>query len=318
MGGTFTMCPEDQSFWATLTPPNSSAGGKWYDADNVQVQGSLNTETLSGILTYQVGEDFCQETATYQISLVPSPTFETSSGRPYCETQCDGFISSTTSPGFQLYASDGNGPFNDQLSDLCAGSYTVTTTNGTGCSRLKDFNLTFEYVNLLSGMPNVICTSELTRFSDYMDLSRDASLILNDMSIATHTALDLINNQMYTLTIYDYENCIDRSVEFRTELCPTSNTDVIFIPNAFTPNEDGVNDLFKVVSQYELEFYEMQIFDRYGARVFASTNPDEGWNGSHGGGSYYLPPGICNYHVRYKLPNDLETKTMFGTIQILR
>ncbi len=318
IGGPFTICPEGQTFWANLTPPNASEGGKWYNGANTELQGSVNSETLPGTFTYRVGADFCQKESTYLVSIVESPLFETASGRPYCETQCNGFIEASTSTGFQLYVNGDNLPASGRIDGLCDGSFTLTTTNGTGCHKSKDFNLNFEYVNNLTGMPAIICTSEPTRFSDYITLSKNASLILNDMSVGTHTAMDLNNNQMYTLAIYDNENCIDRSIEFRTELCPTKNTDVIFIPNAFSPNEDGVNDIFKVVSQYELEFYEMQIFDRYGARVFASTNPDEGWNGSHGGGNYYLPPGICNYHLRYKLPNDIETRTVFGTIQIVR
>lgn len=54
----------------------------------------------------------------------------------------------------------------------------------------------------------------------------------------------------------------------------------IWIPNAFTPDSDGKNDVFRPSgSRYSLDGYEMQIFDRWGGLVFKSNNFDVGWDG---------------------------------------
>lgn len=53
----------------------------------------------------------------------------------------------------------------------------------------------------------------------------------------------------------------------------------VYIPNVFSPNGDGYNDIFQPLSDCILEAYQVQIFDRWGALIFESTDPEVGWNG---------------------------------------
>jgi gliding motility-associated-like protein len=53
----------------------------------------------------------------------------------------------------------------------------------------------------------------------------------------------------------------------------------IYVPNAFTPNEDGINDIFQPKG-FGVTKYELNIFDRWGERVFHTTDFEEGWNGT--------------------------------------
>lgn len=52
----------------------------------------------------------------------------------------------------------------------------------------------------------------------------------------------------------------------------------IYIPNAFTPNSDGLNDLFKI-EYFGIEDFELTIFDRWGELIFRTEDKDSGWNG---------------------------------------
>jgi len=55
----------------------------------------------------------------------------------------------------------------------------------------------------------------------------------------------------------------------------------VYIPNSFTPNGDGKNDIWKPeMSENSREGYMLSIYDRWGQRVFHTTNPDEGWDGT--------------------------------------
>src|SRR6185312_12658191 len=56
--------------------------------------------------------------------------------------------------------------------------------------------------------------------------------------------------------------------------CPTA----LFVPDAFTPNGDGVNDVFTAIG-YNFKTFHMQIFNRWGIKVFETTQMDKGWNG---------------------------------------
>ncbi len=53
-----------------------------------------------------------------------------------------------------------------------------------------------------------------------------------------------------------------------------------FIPNAFTPNGDGKNDIFRVRTDVAFDKYSLRIFNRYGQLVFETRNPEMGWDGS--------------------------------------
>ncbi len=68
------------------------------------------------------------------------------------------------------------------------------------------------------------------------------------------------------------------------------------IPNAFSPhNEDGVNDVWKV-SYKSIVSYECSIFNRWGKRLFTTTDPSEGWDGKVG--SKFVPAGVYYYVIR--------------------
>ncbi len=75
-------------------------------------------------------------------------------------------------------------------------------------------------------------------------------------------------------------------VEVRADFCllrdtikVTSCESCMHIPNAFTPNFDGVNDFFRPLSACDLIEYKLQIFNRYGTLVFESDEIDRAWNG---------------------------------------
>jgi gliding motility-associated-like protein len=83
-----------------------------------------------------------------------------------------------------------------------------------------------------------------------------------------------------TLTVTNIHGCVD-SV---TECLVISPQYTLYIPDAFTPNGDNVNDLFLPKGDY-IQTYNMYIFDRWGMMLFHSTDITKGWNGGVNGGS---------------------------------
>lgn len=69
----------------------------------------------------------------------------------------------------------------------------------------------------------------------------------------------------------------------------------IFIPTAFTPNVDGTNDMLFVRGNI-IKSIELQIFNRWGEKVFESTDLNMGWDGKHNGKE--LDPGVFAYHLK--------------------
>lgn len=72
----------------------------------------------------------------------------------------------------------------------------------------------------------------------------------------------------------------------------------IVFPNAFSPNQDGRNEIFKMLSSFQFEEYSLSIYDRWGQRVFESTSIHKGWDGSFKG--VKQPQGVFVWYCRYK------------------
>ena len=69
---------------------------------------------------------------------------------------------------------------------------------------------------------------------------------------------------------------------------------LFFAPNTFTPDGDGLNDVFGIVGP-TTDSFELQIFDRWGEVIFSSTDINERWTANHLGGDYFVQDGIYVY-----------------------
>lgn len=93
----------------------------------------------------------------------------------------------------------------------------------------------------------------------------------------------------------------------------------VYIPNAFTPNMDGTNDVFKpIIAGGAIEFYELVIIDRTGKEAFSSKNPKEVWNGTTPGSNYTSSPSLFVYFLKVKAVDNLEYQVYKGHITMVR
>lgn len=87
-----------------------------------------------------------------------------------------------------------------------------------------------------------------------------------------------------------------------------------YAPNAFTPNNDGHNDEFKLYFTYVKEFY-MEIYNRWGELIFSSNDHEKGWNGTYKGEMAQNDTYV--WKARFK--NSLNhTKNEYGKITLIR
>jgi gliding motility-associated-like protein len=120
----------------------------------------------------------------------------------------------------------------------------------------------------------------------------------------------------YLVTVTDSHGC-KGSDSVQLKSCDST----LFVPNAFTPNGDGLNDVFKVVySEDNITSFSMRIFDRWGELVFESTDITKGWDGKIK--NKLAPTGTYVWIITYQTssPSNTNTSTIskHGTVILLK
>lgn len=93
-----------------------------------------------------------------------------------------------------------------------------------------------------------------------------------------------------------------------------------YVPNAFSPDLDGINEVFKPEMECDLEEYQFQVFNRWGEEVFSSEVLEEGWNGSGNSPTHYATGEVFAWRLRFSvaLSNRVEVIEAFGHVVMLR
>jgi gliding motility-associated-like protein len=96
----------------------------------------------------------------------------------------------------------------------------------------------------------------------------------------------------------------------------TNGCDEDFLmPNAFTPNSDGLNDVFLPIIVKTVTDYDLRIFSRWGIMIFESDNPSVGWDGFDRGVKGEM--GVYVWMLDYTL-EDGTRKNESGNVSLLR
>jgi gliding motility-associated-like protein len=90
----------------------------------------------------------------------------------------------------------------------------------------------------------------------------------------------------------------------------------IFVPNAFSPNGDGKNDVFKVLNADLVKEFSLEVFNRYGEKIFVSNNALLGWDGTIKGSN--ANAGTYVWALRYRDTTYNVQRILNGTIILLR
>ena len=119
-----------------------------------------------------------------------------------------------------------------------------------------------------------------------------------------------------------YEVCltVGNNYQCETTYCePIVIQDIfnLYVPNTFSPDGNGINDLFgPVVSQDLLEYYELWIFNRWGDIIFYTDTFDEYWDGTERGIKAQQDTYI--WLIKYREMNEAGLKTKRGHVNLIR
>lgn len=129
-------------------------------------------------------------------------------------------------------------------------------------------------------------------------------------------ARSFTNSGEYNLNIISDCGQFQLNLQVDARPCDVS----IYIPNAFSPNGDGINDSFgpSIGELDKLSNYQLQVFDRWGNQVFFSNDPAQSWKGNFTGKA--LEPGIYLWVLQYEVNNlqELHQYNSSGSVMLLK
>ena len=107
----------------------------------------------------------------------------------------------------------------------------------------------------------------------------------------------------------------DTSIVSISNTIKVPKSQLIYIPNVFSPDGDGINDFFRIIGQ-GLTNFDVEVYNRWGQMVFKSVNMNDQWNGRFKGKN--MPTGTYVYKVK---SSDFGTDNEIlksGTISLIR
>lgn len=202
-----------------------------------------------------------------------------------------------------------------------AGNYTITVTDLNGCTDaaeatvmnieclcVADFDV--QDAKCMQDPVNFILEADSAVVSVQWDFNGAA-----DNSTAMEPRVRFSREGEVLVTLQATLSCGVITVERPLFIEDCSDSCTVWIPSAFTPNNDEQNDAWTWKGECAPEDFSMVIFNRFGEVVFRTTDPQNSWDGAYGG--TISPDGVYAYRVGYTLPYQ-EHKSVVGSITLLR
>jgi len=201
-----------------------------------------------------------------------------------------------------------------------AGSYNVSLviTDANGCGSLPATNpLTINPAPSINAGPDKIIPpgssttldATIANSSNY-DFVWTPATFLNATNILNPVA-NPDRKIVYTIRATDkITNCVASD---SVAIMPIT---VIYVPTAFTPNNDTKNDIFRILGTDVVTQFSLRIFNRYGQVIFETSDKSKGWDGTIKGGP--SPSGGYVYIVKYKAPNFPDVQVEKGSFLLIR
>ncbi len=245
-----------------------------------------------------------------------------------CEPLCTSFLdASQITIGTNAYwtwdPGDGTSISNGQTLEHCyinnsqfapiSYTPTLTVTSDSGCTSILTkpnlitvypkpvaaFTVSPSVTSIVNPVITISNQSTGTNFWSWNFGDQDSSSVSNPQP---HTYADT-GSFTITLMVSTQYNCVD--ITYQTIIIQPDFT--FYIPNSFTPNDDGINDTFTGMGIF-IEKFEMSIFDRWGNLVFFSDDFNKPWDGKANHGTELAQMDVYIYMIKVLDINKLEHK----------
>ncbi|MCH2215831.1 MAG: gliding motility-associated C-terminal domain-containing protein [Flavobacteriales bacterium] len=291
------------------------------------VQDSLCIGLWKATITDNVG---CVDSTFFAISQPEQMDLVTLGSPALCKDSCNARVELNSPDAVEYTYNSGMSWTSENVGYVCPDTVaTVGIRNELGCilldSLILDNPVAFEADFNINPNPTTVMNTLIT----FQDISRPGPIakttfLLGDPVFAEETArissykfpTDTAGEYLITLISESEFGCIDTTSKFLT-----INDDLLwFIPNSFSPNGDGINDIWKPIGNtVDLTSFSCKVYDRWGRTVFATTNIEEGWNGAgQSSGEFFGDTDVYTYVLEITSATTEEKFELTGFITLIR
>ncbi len=214
-------------------------------------------------------------------------------------------------------------------------TYQVTVTDSAFCRQISTINMVVD--SCLVPCDTLFVTDTLyadtlvqfiwdTLYFDTLTLVQTDTLYITDTLYATDTLIVYQPDTTCSDTVYVYVPDTSLTVILDTvyvhdtvvivdSIIQGPDGFVMFVPNAFTPNGDGQNDVFRIYG-HGFSILRFQVFDRWGELIFESKDGTAGWDGTFKG--QILAPQTFVYYIDYQIDNSSDEHHRKGSVVLIR
>lgn len=260
-----SLCGNESITWDVSTP----------DATYLWQDGSTNpTFTANEEGDYSVTITTECESLTLEATVTQvdeAPMIDLGTDAVLCPDEVEQVLDATFEGSTYLWQ---DGTTTAQYQVTAAGTYSVTVTNGCGTDEESIEIAQIQAIEPAKLLDTILCPGDVLTLD--ATSPNASSYRWQDGSEMPTLRINAPGNYSVLLANDCEEILLENSIT-ECQKCP------VYVPNAFSPNDDGVNDEFLPYSNCELEDFKMLIFNRWGAVVFESSDPQMGWRGKFKG-----------------------------------
>ncbi len=277
--------------------------------DSAEYQWSTGEQTgviyvsSAGRYVETISIEHCFDTDYYDLTVVPKPVPRMSAPVETCENN---LVSINTGlPGLETRWSL-VGTRDYEITPAVTGTYIATITFGP-CEVQDSVDVTIHKVPREEFEDLYICPNDSVPLSSTLP---DTRSIWNGIEKPVYYAT---NNEEIDLVLINEYGCTSQQTiaTFEDKDC----TDDVYIPTSFSPDNDGINENFRIFLSEHVTFKSLTVYDRWGKIIYQSVDSYEPWDGTHEG--KLVKTGTYAYQVKY-IDQYQDHITKVGSITVLK
>ena len=284
--------------------------GDSYEWTSGETTASI-TPTESGVYTLSITDEGCTGSGTVEVLFSPTPQFEFPSEASLCQGD-NAWIQLPNLP-YEWYWQ--GSVVTDSVEISGSGFYEITALDvDLDCSTSKFLDVDILFApQILLPEQGLLCegSESLTVQAEVFDADSVA------WSTGENTfSIEITEAGEYILSAQNACGQSQQTFEVISGRCECP----MFVPNAFTPNLDGRNELFTPVIECPVDKYTFSIYNRWGEILFTTTEQGAGWNGAAPGKSHFVQDDVYVWQVTFEviLQDGISVVNEMGHVVIFR